>query len=683
MSKAEKVEISNRGIKTELSRVTPEEAVAEYIWNGFDASATIVAIDYQTGDMFDNVTVFTVADDGNGIPIDLLKRKFKPYRDSEKALKKTEEKVSLEGKHGYGRLTFFKFARKAVWQTCYAGKTENESYTITVLSDSLDNYDNSSPVESTLPVGTVVTFTGLIRDFYPSYFEQKLKPFLLQEFAWYLEVHKARFLKLLFHGEELNPQNLIVDKDSFDILVYKDSDRKEQWTFKCTYIRWKGRLNDEFSKFYFLNDKGKLKRKRNTRLNNKGDNFFHSVIIQCSFFDNFSFAEVESPEEEGRLTLFADAVDYKIFHTLLDEAHTYLKKKRKPFLHNSSAVLLKSFERDKVMPKFGNDLWDKVRKAELETLIQSMYEVEPALFTQLNPEQKKTFLALLNLALSGDERQHLFNILQEVVHLDKEDRARFSNILQTTRLTNIVNALKLVHDRLLAIANLKKLVFDRSLAANEKDHIQKAVESHYWIFGEQYNLVCAAEAKFETALRNHLYILRGETKKISIQHPDKLKEMDIFLVRQLWDNDGVNNVVIELKSPSTVRTLSGKHLTQIKEYMDVILSIDEFNAQTNCTWDFYLVGQDYNNTIANEKKNAQHHGEKDLVFRVDNYKVYVKKWSEVFIDVESRLKWLNDKLLIEREKLARDPVSAQAAVISLHSSSAAQALAPSVPPPAK
>ena len=86
--------------------------------------------------------------------------------------------------------------------------------------------------------------------------------------------------------------------------------------------------------------------------------------------------------------------------------------------------------------------------------------------------------------------------------------------------------------------------------------------------------------------------------------------------------------------------LTDKQLNQIKTYMKVIFSIDEFNAQTNCTWDFYLIGQDYDGSIENEKKNAQHHGEKDLVFRVENYKIYVKRWSEVFIDVELRLKWL-------------------------------------------
>ena len=141
--------------------------------------------------------------------------------------------------------------------------------------------------------------------------------------------------------------------------------------------------------------------------------------------------------------------------------------------------------------------------------------------------------------------------------------------------------------------------------------------------------------------------------------------MDIFLVRQLWGTADVNNVVVELKSPTTVKMLGSKQLDQIKRYMNVILSVDAFNAQSNASWDFYLIGQDYDDSIANEKKNAEHHGERDLVFKVSNYRIYVKRWSEIFIDVELRLKWLNDKLKLEREKLTPAPRTAEEAVAEL------------------
>src|SRR5438445_463494 len=115
-----KVKITHQGIKKELNKIGMEQAVTEFIWNGFDAQATIVKVYYQGGaGPFDRVTGFFIADNGRGIPAEQLEKKFQPFLESEKAIKLREENIGLEGKNGYGRLTFFKFARQAYWDTCY------------------------------------------------------------------------------------------------------------------------------------------------------------------------------------------------------------------------------------------------------------------------------------------------------------------------------------------------------------------------------------------------------------------------------------------------------------------------------------------------------------------------------------------------------------------------------------
>jgi len=494
---------------------------------------------------------------------------------------------------------------------------------------------------------------------------------LIDEFAWYLEVNKEKGIQIFINGIPLEYESRIIEKLDF-IVPIADTERKVQIDFSCKYIHWKQKLNDEFSKFYFLNNTNKLKHKATTKLNRKGDQFFHSVIVKSDFFENFSFYDDGTEEEINKISLFTELGDGKIFKDLIKYLNNFLKKKRKPFLHNYASILIKSYEEEKVMPKFGNNAWDKIRKDEFETLVKELYEVEPALFVKLNTEQKKTFLHLLNLVLDSDERKNLFPILQSIVELDFDDRIELEKILRTTKLNNIVKSLKLVHDRIIAIDKLKEMVFNHDLKANERDHLQKVIEDHYWIFGEQYSLVCAAEDKFEKALKRYLYLLRGFEEKVYINHPDKLKEMDIFLVRQDFDTEKLNNVIVELKSPTTVKRLGRKEFSQVKTYMDVILSVDEFNAQTNCSWDFFLIGQDYDDSIAREIKNSQHHGEKDLAFKVDNYRIYVKRWSEVFIDVELRLKWLNSKLQIEREKMSEKSSTIGEVIETLNSSTSLQ-----------
>ena len=704
-----KVQISNQGIRKALKKISLEEAVAEYIWNGFDAQATSVELNFETEGPFGQVVSLSVTDNGTGIPAGMLKKKFTPFFESEKALKRREENIGLEGKNGYGRLTFHKFAGRADWETCYLEGKKALGFGITIQAGALDDYKATKPLPVKRSPGTKVVFTQLTDGLHEEYFVQRIKPFLQNEFAWYLEVNKQRGLQLSIQGERIARDPLMADHEMFGIEIEKDPLREETWYFECTYVQWKNRLNDEYSRLYFLNEEGKFKYKTNTRLNKKGDNFYHSIIIKSAFFDNLAIYDDEE-EEDTRPALFSELAPRKVYRILTERLNNFLRKKRKPFLHRSAETLIDNFEEEKVMPAFGNNPWDRLRKSNFETLIKGLYEAEPALFSQLNTEQKKTFLGLLNLALDSDERDSLFSILESIVELDAEDRATLSSVLRNTRLSHVTKALKLVRDRVSAIASIKELVFNHELRANERDHLQKVVEAHYWILGEQYSLVCAAEAKFETALRNYLEVLRegeglaaggqaglgGATRSRaasgadgwagsgsvagvavgaapvriagaapSIEHPDKYKEMDIFLVRQLWGTEALNHVVVELKSPTTVRMLTTKQLNQVKTYMNVILSVDAFNAQSNANWDFYLIGQDYDGSIANEKKNAEHHGEKDLVFKVSNYRIFVKRWSEIFIDVELRLKWLTDKLKFERDKLVIRGATAEEVVNGL------------------
>ena len=207
--------------------------------------------------------------------------------------------------------------------------------------------------------------------------------------------------------------------------------------------------------------------------------------------------------------------------------------------------------------------------------------------------------------------------------------------MKSSTLSGIIKTIKLIEDRYRAIAELKELLFHAELAANESYHIQKAVENHYWLFGEQYHLVTAAEPKFEEALRRFIYLLRDEVTDPKIDHPHKQKEMDIFMVRQVVNNTDrvLNNVVVELKRPRL--PLGEKELGQVKKYLSVIKAQDEFNAK-NMFWEFYLVGSAADSYIEGELKNARSHGERSLAYYVDNYKIYVKTWSEIFADFELR-----------------------------------------------
>lgn len=649
----DKIEISSLAIKKTLRKFSPEDAVCQYIWNGFDAGATQVDINYEVDkNALDGLSAFSIEDNGCGINFEELPRKFKPFYESEKAQNGKAQDSTLRGKDGYGRLTFFKFCNSARWETVYAKDDATYAYTIDIDSQSIDNFSKTEPIVSSLSGRTKVVFNGYSNNFHPSFIEKKLVPYIINEFAWYLEINKHKAYKILVNGTTIDYSSIIEDTKSFDLKIEKTEE--QPILFNCYFIQWKSKLNDEFSRFYLINDNYVLKNQRTTKLNKKGDKFYHSVVVRSDFFDNFITPEEQEDNDEleeiPRLKLFSVRDDYTVFRELIEYLNDFLRKKRKPFLKKYSNVVVAQFEKENVFPKFGNNTWDQLKKEELISLVKELYEVEPALFVKLNIEQKKTFLHLLNLIIDNDERENLFKILDEVVRLDAEDREELREVLTTTRLSGIIKATKLIHDRILTVAQIKKLVLDHTLAANERDHLQNVIEHHYWLFGEQYSLVCAAEVKFEEALRRYLYLLNGDGKKQKIAHPDKLKEMDIFLVRQDYQTNRINNVVVELKSPTSIKRLSQKEFMQVQTYMNTILSVDQFNAE-NYFWEFYLIGQDYDDFIYSQLENAKNHGEFGLAFKVKNYKIYIKKWSEVFNEVDLRLQWINKKLNMEKAKL--------------------------------
>lgn len=642
MSK-QSVEITSSGIKKVLQKYTAERAIAEYIWNGFDAKATIINVDFEINSKeFDTFKTISISDNGEGIIYEELSERFRKFFESNKTGLSTGINDLTRGKNGYGRFTFHKFARYAKWYTKYYRPDGIlYSYEIAINSDNLRDYEPTEPLNDNRTRGTVVKFTEINSDISTAFINDILKPYLRAEFAWYLELKEEK--KIFINGEELDYSSIIAENESFPIELKL---KKDNIKFECKYIRWTNKLNDEYSRFYFLNETLELKKTKTTTLNKKGDNYWHSLLIVSDFFNQTTIDEED--ENEATLKLFSTSEENKLFKELICRLNEYLKNKRRPFLKVQAEKLIEKYDEEKVFPDFGNNDWDIARKKGLENLVKEIYEVEPAVFMKLNKEQKRIFLELLNLVMDSSESESLLKIIGAVVELDSSDRKEFAKLLEETKLKYVITTINLIKNRLLILENLKKLVFNDDLKANERDHLQKYIEKHYWIFGEEYRLVCAEEVKFEDALRKYLYILRGIDEKKFIAHPDKYKEMDLFLAGTDFRDGKPHNVIVEIKNPTTIKKLKTKEVGQIKEYIDVILKEDEFNDH-NEFWSFYLIGQDYDDIVKDDILNI----DTGLLRKKDNHCLYVKKWSEITNEIERRLKYLLEKLKIERESLSK------------------------------
>lgn len=647
------VKITTKGIKSVLKRYKYPQAIAEYIWNGFDAEANCVEIIYNA-DQIGHISSIQIKDNGYGIQQDLLEEKFGPFFESEKIKDSKENKNHsvTHGKNGVGRLTFFTFASNASWETIFRKDKKIYQYSIDIKKESLQSYAQTKSEMTKVTnknTGTAVTFKGIF-EINEDILKSEILDYLKREFGWFLELNKHKDFCIKVNGELLKYSDIIGGKDNTEF-THRETGTK----FNVSYIRWQTEINKEYSRYYYQNSSNNEIWKDYTTLNKKGDHFYHSVFIQSDYFNNFDFITEENSNPQ---LIKGGRKSDEQFKYLQSELHNYLRKKRKPFLKDYSYKLVEEYEKEGVLPEFKENEWDAIRKDELKSVIRGLYETQPKIFSTLNIEQKKTFVGFLNLLLDSEERERILVIIREIVDLDEIEREELAGLLESTKLSKIIKTIKLIKDRYQVISQLKELVFNEELKANERDHIQKIVECHYWIFGEQYLLISAAEPRFEEVLRRFMYLLRGENKKRKITHEDKNKELDIFICKQNKLIDTVENIVVELKHPKV--KLGEEQLDQVKKYLNVIINQKEFNGN-NIFWNFYLIGNSFDTSgrIESELENAKGHGERSLVFKTNEYRIYVKKWSEIFTELECRYKYLEDKLELERNELAKKYKSAE------------------------
>ena len=595
--------ITPEGIKTNLKNVKPLEAICEYIWNGFDAGASQIKVYLHTNEL-GLINMVSVMDNGTGIVYHELPYKFQPFNESKKARQSSRSNHSLpHGRKGIGRLTFFSFAQMARWDTVYEKGGKKYQYYIDMNKDSLNEYDDNGgkePVETSASVGTKVTFTQLI-----ALSKDEIIDEIKNEFFWFIELNKSNQYEIWVDDELISYEDIVMNRIELDMKQFK-----LEHEYDVTFVQWNRSLGQEYSKFYFIDSNDKERYKETTRLNKKSDEFYHSIYIKSSFFDEFKF---ENTEIEGQIGIFPNKNDPE-FKVLIDVINRYLVEFRKNYLKAASDKYIDSLIKKEVYPEFDkNNFMDMYRKKELDNLVETLYTAQPRIFTGLNDDNKKIMIHLLQLIMDNSNKPELFEVLQQVIDLDEDEIKELAEVLKYTTLNNITKVIKLLQDRLKVIQGLKEIVFDDKQFAREVEHIQEVVEKHYWLFGEQYNLITAAEPDFELALKGLLIATKGDDSKVPIGE---------------------------------------EQLTQFKKYMRVIKSDDRFNA-SNVKWTYFLVGNRFNKNgyIQDEIEGHKTLGEPHLVHADSNgnNKIYVLTWSDIFDDFSLRHEYLMRKLELEKE----------------------------------
>lgn len=632
--------INEQSIRTELKSYEdkPYDCLFEYIWNSFDADATEVRLDFVVPiEGIGYVKNVVIADNGNGWDFydDAITNNFMS------STKKPEKnKTFPKGQYGRGRYAFIWIAEEL---NVYSKSKK------LILHHNTDIH--TEEVENNIN-GTRVEFINIYEKLSDALMSKELKHALSLEFCWLLSENKK--YKIYINNELLEVDSLIkksIDygKDDLPNPIRERIDKD----FFARILIWKEKPS-EYSKFYFINCVNDEEvSKMNTGLNKKSDDFWHSIYITSSLFtsEDNDFSDDDNVTQQR---MEFSNVDRRLKKQIINYFKTELVNIRKPYLKQQSDTMYESLVYDKAIPDLTEfDIYDESSFGEL---IKVIYTISPSLFTNKSSAEKKFICATFAGLLSTQDNNLIKVVLEQLQELTDEEKQDLLDILNRTRLSNVVSTIKEIDHRLEVIEKIKILISEWEKETLEVKHLQKILDNNFWIFGEQFRLFSSTEG----ALKN--VILKYAKEILDIENPElennPTGEVDLFLTKTEQAGESVQkNIIVELKRAS--KKIGKEQYDQIEGYMKKIKKESLCNGE-NQYWEFYLIGKDYSEDIYDKIDFAKTHGEmtRGLCYNINDgrFKIYVRKWSDI-LEVEwgYKMKYLKEKLQITQKEAKKTP----------------------------
>ena len=642
------VSVKNQSIDSSGITSDYKAAISEYIWNGFEANAKKVSIEYTLNEAY-GVKELIIKDNGDGINYDELRETFGAFLTSKKNLLSLQMKSKAN--KGKGRFSFIAFSSNAEWHTVYKDNNVYKEYDINMSSDKKEVIECSEPqLSDRQETGTEVKFTNINTLTAENMGFEIIEPALLKDFAWFLYLYKNKNVEIVVNDEKIDYEKYINIELSEKYIV-----TIEGYRFEINLVVWQESISEKFCCYYF-DGRNVLKGNRTTTFNRNTINFNHSVFVKSEFFDDKE--NVTGDQDDTQINMFESPDEKKILKKLHKEIQMLIEKKISVYLSDKAEEAVEAMITErKTFPEFPDDVYGQMRKNDLKKVTKEIFKLEPLIFHKLKHIQEKSLLGFLNLLLSSEERENVLTIIEQVVELSPQQRNDFSMILKKTSLENIIDTIKFIEDRYKVIEVLKNIVYDLTKFANERDHVQKIVERHFWLFGEQYNLA-SADQRMQKALDRYRNILYGEEDVTAKLNSDAENErrMDIFLcntrnIETTFETTLEENIVVELKAPRVL--LTKKVLRQVEDYMDYVKRQPQFNSELR-KWKFIAVCKEVDDYVKSQYKAFEDKGKVGLVFQVDNCEIYALTWDDIFKSFEIKHKPMLERLKYDRERVANE-----------------------------
>ena len=616
-------------LEREASGRDPIKAISELVWNGLDADATTIRVEFRRTSL-GGITAISVMDNGTGIPPERAAQDFAKLGASWKRNKhRTPSGRAVHGKEGRGRLRFFSLAQRAQWHTTSASPDGLTSQHLEIHAKSLGRCEVQlldAPNQET--TGTKVELTHLKETF-----DWLATPDAFRQFSTVFAPYLLQYpnTKIWWNGLDVDP-NVTIDRwKELPHRVVKLSDRSID-DLRLKVIEWT--MGGDARQIHFGGEDAIVLGSQPAHVTAPG--FAYSAYAYSSFFQEIA--------DDNLLEL--DDLNDPDFMTVLAHIRSELTDYFRSRVSEQSLGVIQELKDEGSYPYHG-DPKDEIERRERQMFDIATYAVNSYSrdFTKAEPSLKRMTLTLLKEAIKHNPDE-LTTILQAVIDLPKAKQTEFSSLLKKTELGHIIGASSLIADRITALGVLKGMVFDSKFrnTVRERGELDVLVRENTWLFGERFHITLAESGltKVMGRVAEELGTRRkgGRVTKLG----GKTGRVDCFLGRSVpyADASKLEFLLVELKRPSL--RLGRKELDQVEDYVNAIRNEPEY-LHTDTTWNFYLIATEFDPEI--EGRIHQRDRPKGLFLDGDNFKFWIKTWAEIVRENEARLNFVQDKLRVE------------------------------------
>jgi hypothetical protein len=315
----------------------------------------------------------------------------------------------------------------------------------------------------------------------------------------------------------------------------------------------------------------------------------------------------------------------------LETAKTKLREHFRKRAAETAANVVEEWKKSKVYP-YESEPRDILEVAERQVfdvvaLNLNSYSLE---FERSEADTKKLVLKLLRTVL-GTNPPELQRILSSVIELPEDKQKDLAELLSKTTLQAIINAAKVVTNRLDFLQGIERLIFDAELKERllERKQLHRILATEPWIFGEQYHLALDDES-LTNLLKKHNQLLNREVEVYEpVVREDKREGIVDLMLSKLVPLPRGNereHLIIELKRPA--QKINSEIALQIKSYAMAVVTDERFKS-TKTKWVFWAISNDLTDEV---REDASHANRPEGILyqsKGGDVVVWVKTWGEV------------------------------------------------------